>query len=131
MSASCRRTAAALLVGDGQVDPTHLERCAACRRLLAGHRAARRALVAHHADLEPDAGFSARVLERIAAPEDPFAALGWAARRLLPLAAALVLVLAGWGVAVDRPQPVEPLLWSGASDEQLVVFLLSGVEDGR
>lgn len=60
-----------------------------------------RALREHHADVEPDPGFVARVKDRLrsAAGPDP---LHWAAVRLLPAGLALALVL---GVLVWRELP--------------------------
>lgn len=71
----------------------HLESCAACasfaaRLELAGELLGRRGL-----ELEPDAGFVARVQ---AALPDPPQILGWAALRVLPVTLALALVLGGW-----------------------------------
>lgn len=51
----------------------------------------RRALREHHARVEPDPGFAARVVARLPAAPDP---LRWAAVRLLPAGLALALLLA-------------------------------------
>ncbi|MEE8278425.1 MAG: hypothetical protein V3R89_06865 [Thermoanaerobaculia bacterium] len=71
----------------------HLESCPACARYAARLKVAVRLLRSHHAELEPAAGFAARV---VAALAEPAPLLGWAALRLLPATLALVLVLSGW-----------------------------------
>lgn len=59
----------------------------------------RRVLRGHHAGIEPDPGFAARVVARLPAAADP---LRWAALRLLPAGLALALVL---GILVWRELP--------------------------
>ncbi len=56
-------------------------------------RRALEGLRSHHAGLEPDAGFPARVLARM--PAEAADGLGWAAARLLPAGLAVAVVL-GW-----------------------------------
>lgn len=60
---------------------------------------ARRALRDHHAGVDPDPSFVARVRARLPASPDP---LRWAAARLLPAGLALALVL---GMLVWRELP--------------------------
>ena len=70
----------------------HLAACGACARFAERLDVARSVLRAHHAGIEPDAGFAARVTLRL--PAEPAVALGWAAARLLPVTLVLALVLA-------------------------------------
>ena len=96
----------------------HLEECAACRGYAERLTLARQALRDHHGNVEPDAGFSARVLARI--PDGPTQVLGWAAVRLLPATLALALVLAWFAfqevpqttttTTAEAPAPTEDLL---------------------
>jgi hypothetical protein len=60
----------------------------------------------HHAGVEPDAGFAARVVARLERP--PADLLGWAAWRLLPATLALAVVLAWFALRVT------PGTWSAA-----------------
>ncbi|MEZ5333419.1 MAG: hypothetical protein R2991_15595 [Thermoanaerobaculia bacterium] len=60
---------------------------------------ARALLREHHAGVTPDPSFAARVVAHLPAAPDP---LGWAARRLLPAALTLALLL---GVMVWRELP--------------------------
>lgn len=84
-------------------------------------RAAQEALRAHHARVEPDAAFAARVLARLPEVEDPFA---WAALRLLPAAAVLALLLAGAAFEVGRTPAEFPAL--GGGGDLLAYAALSG-----
>lgn len=92
----------------------HLESCPRCRRF------AERLDLAHgvlagddgRPPVRPDAGFSARVLERL--PErQPTDLLGWAALRLLPPAFASALALAVWCVWAT---PAPETLWSTTAE---------------
>ncbi len=104
----------------------HLATCASCRRVSEALRLAREGLRAHHARVEPDSGFSARVLEGIRAESQNAANLAWAALRALPVALALVVALAAWGAG--RPPVIGPetVLWQASSDDLLTAFVLSG-----
>lgn len=77
---------------------------------------ARDALRDHHARLEPDAGFAARVLARLPAAPDP---LRWAALRLLPAALAVALLL---GVLVWRDLPAADA--GAASIDELAAWMI-------
>lgn len=86
----------------------HLADCTPCRRFAERLTATRRVLAgdADRPPVRPDAGFAARVLERL--PERrPTDLLGWAALRLLPPAFASALALAVWCVwATPTPSGV-------------------------
>ncbi|REJ85736.1 MAG: hypothetical protein DWQ36_08130 [Acidobacteria bacterium] len=69
----------------------HAEACADCGRYLERLEALRSALGRPRCEAVPDAGFAARVQARLTAA--PAVQLGVAANRLLPFAAASVLVL--------------------------------------
>ncbi len=69
----------------------------------------------HHAGVEPDAGFAARVAARLDRPAADL--LGWAAWKLLPATLALVLVLVWFAFQVTplneaaSSQADDPLTW--------------------
>jgi hypothetical protein len=89
----------------------------------------RRAMVDHHAGIEPDAQFAASVLERVRserAQGDIVDTLGWAALRLLPVAAVLA-VLVTW-TALQPQHGVVSLLLPSIGDDALTVFVVSGLE---
>lgn len=89
----------------------------------------RRAMVDHHAGIEPDAHFAAGVLERMRsgrAQGDVVDTLGWAALRLLPVAAALA-VLVTW-TALQPQHGVVSLLLPEIGDDALTAFVVSGLE---
>jgi len=107
----------------------------------AAWRRVQEGIAAHHAGVEPDANFSARVLERLqgtssshrsrgADAADATAAadvLGWAALRFLPWAAGLAIVallLAAWAPPLAAPEAV---LAGGSSEDAVLGFLLTGV----
>jgi hypothetical protein len=134
-SSACRRVRTTL------VDPSfrgalpeavaeHLEACAACSAVAAGLQAARRELVVHHAGIEPDGAFRARVAARLGGTRAFHHDLGWAAARLLPAALALAAGLAllaspgRLGLPGTPVLPVELWLMGAPSDEALLDFLL-------
>ncbi|MCB1056904.1 MAG: hypothetical protein KDD11_15495 [Acidobacteria bacterium] len=83
-------------------------------------------IAAHHAGVEPDPSFSARVLARVGAEPDTAGVLGWAAARLLPVAGLLAALLVAW-VLVSPPELApEDLLADQPSAQELTLFLLSG-----
>jgi len=92
----------------------HLKDCGSCGRYAARLAAAREMLREHGAQVEPGAGFAARVTAAL--PSTP-ELLGWAALRLLPATLALAVVLAGWCL-VAAPSP-GALLEEGPSDDLL------------
>lgn len=118
---------------------THLEECAACRTFAARLDAVRGGLRAHHAGVEPDMAFASRVRARLSG--DASAALGRAALRLLPLTAAVLLVLLGFSLAsmlsapAATPDGATTLAATAATDpdatpeEQWVAWVLRVDED--
>lgn len=70
-------------------------------------------------------GFASRVVARI--PDDPASMLGWAALRLLPAAATLVLLL-GWQVVRSQP-PGQGLLPDLRPEALIAYALLAPVPD--
>lgn len=96
----------------------HLRGCPACSRLAARLGQVQRDLERHHAGLEPEPGFAARVVSRLPRPTE---VLGWAAVRLLPATVALVLVLTGW-CWLAAPSP-SALLDDSPSDDLLAWVL--------
>ena len=107
-------------------DSDHLERCADCRCFANRLDAARRALEAHHGNVEPDAAFAARVAARL--PQGPAELLGWAAARLIPVTLALVLVLAWFAY---RGAPVETVAEESVPTDDLVSWVLDQSEEGQ
>jgi hypothetical protein len=69
----------------------HLRHCAACRGFAERLESTRLGLRRHHAGIEPDAAFAARLHRRLA--NDTPGDLGRAALHLLPLTAAVLLLL--------------------------------------
>jgi hypothetical protein len=102
----------------------HLEGCAACSGFAASLTAARQLLGEHHAGVEPDAAFAARVVAAL--PGGAHDLLGRAALRLLPAALALVLVLAGWTLIASR-RPAS--LVEQAPTDDLLAWALESQED--
>ncbi len=83
----------------------------------------RRALRLRHGGFEPDAGFAGRVVSRL--PREPPDALGWAARRLLPVGLLLALALAGLALresaaaaAVDPAETLGRWVLAGLGEPQ-------------
>ena len=97
---SCRRVRDDLLRSDGEtrlrprVIEEHLSGCAACAGFAARAREVARTLRERGSAPIADGDFAARVVGALPVKsEDVF---GWAARRALPAALALALVLGGW-----------------------------------
>jgi predicted anti-sigma-YlaC factor YlaD len=103
----------------------HLARCAACRRFVAAWQTVAEELAAPRAEVLPDAGFAARVA---AALPERTESLAWAARRLMPAAVALALVLLGW-CWLATPPPSE-LVDSASTDDVLVLLIHDGGNGG-
>jgi len=99
----------------------HLDGCASCGAYAARLLETVRALADHHAGIDPDAAFAARV---VAALPEQRPLLARFALKLLPAALALVLVLAGW-IAIEgrrhtvaqEPVPSDDLLTWVLQDE--------------
>ena len=82
---------------------------------------ARQLFKEHHGNLEPDAGFVARVVTRL--PDDPIDGMGWAVARLFPATLVLVLILA-WFSLTTAPVTTEVVELQAPTDD-----LLSWVTD--
>lgn len=108
----------------------HLAGCSSCQDLATNLDGLRLDLRAVQAEVQPDHGFSARVLQRIESTPNDLEVLGWAAWRLLPGALALLVVLLGWG-AIFGPEParLEVLLLQENPSHVAVQLLLSSEED--
>ena len=107
----------------------HLESCQTCAVLADRLELARQALGRPLSNMQPDPGFSARVVSRIGRPED---LLGWAAFRALPAALGLALALACFGFVLPTASPapaattaqaISPLLLDEApSTDQMMAW---------
>lgn len=95
----------------------HLRDCAACARFAERLAATRAVLAEERLAVEPDAGFSARV---VAALPNDTQLVGWAALRLLPAALGLLAALT-WVGFREAPSPAQALL-GGGSPETLLVW---------
>lgn len=117
------------LDGDSKLR-NHLASCPSCRRLATRTESLRQDLRALQANVEPDGGFSARVLQRIAAPPDDVEILGWAAWRLVPGAMVLLAGLLAWGTAFGwTPASLEVLLLQDDPSQVAVRLLVAGEDD--
>lgn len=120
--------------GLGAVEDADLMRhradCAVCREMSARLDALRQEARSLHAGVQPDAGFSAGVLQRIEATPDSVEILGWAAWRMLPAAMVLLVTLLAWGSSVGwTPERVEILLLQESPSHIAVELLLSAEEE--
>lgn len=126
MSMDCRRVRDRLMDGAGERGTEmieHLDACAACAAFARRLGEAEALLRAHHAGVEPDAAFAARVVARLPEPSE---LLGWAALRLLPATLALALVLTAWCVLatpgpsslVEETPTDDVLAWVVATEEE-------------
>jgi hypothetical protein len=107
----------------------HIESCRDCTVLADRLELARQSLGRPLSNMQPDPGFSARVVSRIGRPED---LLGWAAFRALPAALGLALALACFGFvlpaatpapAATTAQAISPLLLDEApSTDQMLAW---------
>lgn len=103
----------------------HLAECEECSRFAARLEEATRVLGERPPVVIPDVGFAARVVARL--PErDPI--LGWAALRVLPAAAALLLVLGIWAW-LGTSTPSE--LTTASPTDDLIAWVLSRGENGN
>ncbi len=108
----------------------HRAECAVCQELAPRLDAMRLHVRDLHAGTEPDAGFSARVLQRIETQPDDVEVLGWAAWRVLPAAMVLLVALLAWGSSVGwAPTSLELMLLQGDRSHIAVELLLSSEED--
>lgn len=110
---------------------SHRAQCTACRETATRLDAVRQEMRSVQADIQPDAGFSARVVQRIETPPDHVEILGWAAWRILPAAMGLLVALLAWGSSVgwtpDRPE----MRLLGEDPAQVAVELLLTPEEDR
>jgi len=119
VSVTCREVRDRLAAGVDRPEEAvarHLTDCHECTRFAARLQLARGIFREHHAGIEPDSHFAARVAARL--DGEPASPLGWAAVRVLPATLALLLVLAwlSWSVAPNTTaaqtvvSPTEDLL---------------------
>ncbi len=104
MTRKCKQVRERLVELAGKASPelvSHLARCAECERFASRLDGVRAVLRRHHANVEPDAGFAARVTARLV--RDAAGDLGWTAARLLP-ATLVLLGLMAW-IAFQTPLP--------------------------
>jgi len=104
----------------------HVGACPECGRYRERSEAARDWFRQHQAEVEPNAGFAARVAARI--DERPVDVLGWAAVRLLPATLVLVVVL-GWLASGRSPDFAS--IDAGDSGDDLLTWVLDGSEVER
>jgi len=126
MNAGCREIRDLLTsVPNGERPRTveaHIEDCAGCARFAARLDAVHGALAGHHANVDPDAGFAARVAGGVR--NDPADVLGWAAVRLLP--ATLVLLAALAWIAFRTTATPADLLTESPTDDLLTWVVQNG-----
>ena len=108
----------------GQPITHHLDGCPACRRFAEHLDEMRRDLRHHHSGFEPDAAFAARVSSRL--ESDAGEVVGRAALHLLPLSAALLLLLL-WISAGTSPR--EPELTSEDSTQAYIDWILQSPDE--
>jgi hypothetical protein len=117
------------LMEDGDRDEAaverHLGECKVCKRFVERLEVAERALADHHGNVVPDSTFAARVVSELPQPSP---VMGWAALRLLPAAAALLLALSAW-VWLGTAPPAE--LTVSAPTDDLVSWVLEDGEVGE
>ena len=122
MKRTCRRFRDRLLEGapDG-----HAVDCPECARLAVGLDRYRRGMRNRHAGVTASRDFAARVRSRLGPPAAD--ELAWAARRLLPVTALLVLLLAIWAARTPSPLDMTP-----ATDVQdLLAWSVADAGDSR
>ena len=120
---SAQRRLTSEQTGDRARLEAHLAECGDCSRLAARLDLARQALEEHHTDVTPNGAFAARVLSDLPQPSP---ILGWAAVRLLPAAAALLLVLSAWAWLAA---PVVSELSDTSPTDDLVSWVLESGEE--
>lgn len=103
----------------------HLESCTGCGAYAMRLAQTMRALADHHAGVEPDAGFAARVVAALPR-QNPLVVRF--ALRLLPVALALVLVLTGWILIEQRRHTV--VSQETVPTDDLLTWVLRDGENG-
>ena len=111
--------------GDREGLEAHLAECDDCSRLASRLDLARQALEEHHTDVAPDGAFAARVMSDLPQPSPT---LGWAAVKLLPAAAALLLVLSAWAWL---GAPVVSDMSATSPTDDLVSWVLENSEESE
>lgn len=123
MNGACKEIRDRLTAADGTEVAgdlrRHLESCPHCRQFAARAQAARDYLREHHAGVQPDPAFAARVTASL--PDEPAGLLGWAALRVIPATLVLILVL-GW-FAVRAPSTAAVADEQVAPTENLVALI--------
>lgn len=111
--------------GPRQPAAEHLRQCAACRSFAGRLQTTRQGLRLHHAGIEPDAAFAARLRRRLATdtPSD----LGRTALRLLPLSAAVLLFL--FLISTQTTPLSEPAATITATEDAYVTWVLAADEE--
>jgi predicted anti-sigma-YlaC factor YlaD len=104
----------------------HLEDCPACRRYVERAAAAKRYFEEHRSDAVPDAGFVARVAERVNGRTA--GAIGWAAMRLLPATAVMAVILAWFAF---QAAPSQEVVEAVSPTEDLLSWVLDQAEAGQ
>ena len=104
---------------------SHLADCEECARFAERFELAAETLRDHHSVVLPDPAFARRVVARLPAMEPT---LGWAAWRMLPAAAALLLVLSAW-TWIGTATPSELIVSSPTDD--LISWVLESEEAGE
>ena len=122
---NCERVRERIVSGrESSTVESHLSSCESCARFAERAGRIEEALRQHHTEATPDPAFAARVVARLpqASPT-----LGWAAAKLLPATAALVLVLSVW-VWMRTSAPSE-LVASSPTDDLVAWVLTNGETD--
>jgi hypothetical protein len=123
---SCARIRQGLMQSDGhQPVAAHLRHCAACRRFAERLQTTRQGLRRHHAGIEPDAAFAARVGRHLA--NDTPTNLGRTALRLLPLSAAVLLLL--FLISTQTTPLPEPAATITTTEDAYLTWVLAADEE--
>jgi len=123
---TCARIRQSLMQPDGrQPAAAHLRRCAACRSFAERLQTTRQGLRRHHAGIEPDAAFAARVGRQLA--NDTPTYVGRTALHLLPLSAAVLLLL--FLISTQTTPTVEPAATITTTEDAYVTWVLAADEE--
>lgn len=122
---SAQRKLTSEQTGDQATLEAHLSECVDCSRLASRLDLARQALEEHHTDVAPDGAFAARLVSGLPQPSP---ILGWAAVKLLPAAAALLLVLSAWAWL---EAPIASDVSDNSPTDDLVSWVLENGEESK
>ncbi len=111
----------------GSTRQAHLKICASCRGFAGRLARVRRGLRHHHAGVEPDPGFTARLRGRLDQGTGA-SALGRFALRLLPVSAALLLLLI---LMATRAAPLQAPMSGEDTQEAYISWLLQADASGE